>query len=313
MMIERVATALGARDLSVSGAKSDGMERLIAQARRMRLGERIDSRRPWGLREVLARLGKGAVMAAEETAETLAFLGETAAAFFRAMKHPKRLRWPATVHAMEKAGLDSMPILCTLSFFIGMVIAYMGVNLLRNFGAEVFTVELVAVAVLREFAVVITAVLLAGRTDSAFAAEIGAMKLNEEVDALKTLGLDPQDVLVLPRVIALVIMTPALTFAAMISGLVGGLLVLWTTLDMSPALALARIEQVVPLQHFWVGIIKAPLFGLVLAVVGCRHGLAVERDVTSLGARTTAAVVQSIFLVILLDAIFAIVYLELDV
>jgi phospholipid/cholesterol/gamma-HCH transport system permease protein len=181
------------------------------------------------------------------------------------------------------------------------------------FNASVFTVELVGIGMLREFGVVLTAILLAGRTDSAFTAQIGAMKMRQEIDAMRTIGLDPMEALVAPRLIALLVMTPLLAFAATLSGILGGLIAAWTSMDISPQMFLSRFQEVVPPRHFWVGIIKAPVFALVIAMVGCRQGMLVEEDVVSLGRRTTSAVVQAIFLVIALDAMFAILYYMLDV
>jgi phospholipid/cholesterol/gamma-HCH transport system permease protein len=166
---------------------------------------------------------------------------------------------------------------------------------------------------LREFGVVITAILLAGRTNSAITAQIGSMKMRQEIDAMRTIGLDPMEALVAPRLIALVVMTPLLTFAAMISGIAGGLIAAWLAMDISPIMFIRRFQDVVPEQHFWVGIVKAPVFALVIALVGCRQGLLVEGDVVSLGRRTTSSVVQAIFLVITLDAMFAIAYYILNV
>jgi phospholipid/cholesterol/gamma-HCH transport system permease protein len=213
---------------------------------------------------------------------------------------------------MEKAGLNALPIVMLLSFFIGMVVAYLGARILGDFGASVFTVELVAFSMLREFGVVITGVILAGRTNSAFTAEIGAMKMRQEIDAMRVIGIRPMDALVSPRVIAMLVMTPILTFAAMMAGMFGGLLVCWGALDISPAMFFARIAEVVPAQHFWVGFVKAPVFAVVLAVIACKQGLSVGGDVGSLGSRVTTSVVQGIFMVILLDAIFALWFLELD-
>jgi phospholipid/cholesterol/gamma-HCH transport system permease protein len=174
-------------------------------------------------------------------------------------------------------------------------------------------VELVGIGMLREFGVVITAILLAGRTDSAFTAQIGAMKMRQEIDAMRTIGLDPMEALVAPRLIALLVMTPLLTFAATIAGIAGGLIAAWSSMGISPVMFVRRFQEVVPEQHFWVGIVKAPVFAIVIALVGCRQGMLVEGDVVSLGRRTTSAVVQSIFLVIALDALFAIIYYQLNV
>jgi phospholipid/cholesterol/gamma-HCH transport system permease protein len=214
---------------------------------------------------------------------------------------------------MEEAGLDALPIVCFLSFFIGLVIAFIGANLLAMFNASVFTVELVGIGMLREFGAVLTAILLAGRTDSAFTAQIGAMKMRQEIDAMRTIGLDPMEALVAPRLIALVLMTPLLTFAATISGIGGGLIAAWTAMNISPQMFISRFQEVVPPQHFWVGIAKAPVFALVVAMIGCRQGMLVEGDVVSLGRRTTSAVVQAIFMVIALDAMFAVLYYMLNV
>lgn len=313
MAFDRILRRFGAEDFQTEKGDDSLLRQLLEMSRRAPSSTSARTKPRWTIERALEKIGRAGVGFRDEAVDTLAFVSEALTVSTRVVTRPDKFRWPSTFHIMETAGVDALPILTTLSFFVGLVIAYMGVNLLENFGAQVFTVELLAVAVLREFGVFITAILIAGRTDSAFAAELGAMKLNSEVDAIKTMGLDPMEVLVGPRVIALLVMTPLLTFAAMISGLAGGILVLWTSLDMSPAMTLARIHEVIPIQHFWVGMSKAPVFGLILAVIGCRQGLAVERDVQSLGARTTAAVVQSIFLIVVVDAIFAIAYLKLDI
>ncbi|MCW5725683.1 MAG: ABC transporter permease [Maricaulaceae bacterium] len=262
---------------------------------------------------VFARIGAGLEEVWLETIDTFGFLGRTLTTLGRSIVQPWRFRLTPTVHVMEHAGVNALPIIAVLSFFIGAVVAYMGANLLETFGAAVFTVELVGISVLREFGVLITAILLAGRSDSAFTASIGSMKMQQEVDAMRVLGLDPFEVLVIPRVIACVIMAPLLTFAAMIAGLFGGMIVAWSTLDISPAFFIARMNETLDWSHFWVGLSKAPVFGLVIAVIGCRQGLKVKGDVESLGLRTTASVVQAIFAVIVIDALFAMMYLELDI
>ena len=313
MAFDRILRRFGADDFETEQGDDTLLRQLLEMSRRAPASPTLRAKPRWTVNYALEKIGRAGIGVRDEAVDTFAFVGEALTVAARVATHPHKFRWPSTVHIMETAGVDALPILSTLSFFVGLVIAYMGVNLLQAFGAQVFTVELLAVAVLREFGVFITAILIAGRTDSAFAAELGAMKLNSEVDAIKAMGLDPMEVLVGPRIIALLVMTPLLTFAAMISGLAGGMVVLWTSLDMSPAMTLARIHEVIPIQHFWVGMSKAPVFGLILAVIGCRQGLAVERDVQSLGARTTAAVVQSIFLIVVVDAIFAIAYLKLDI
>jgi phospholipid/cholesterol/gamma-HCH transport system permease protein len=261
----------------------------------------------------LDRIGREMANLGEELLATLSFLGETLVVLGGLIKHPKRIRWVSVVAVMEQAGLNALPIIMLLSFFIGLVVAYLGATILGDFGAQVFTVELVAFSVLREFAVVITAVLLAGRTNSAFTAEIGAMKMRQEIDAMRVMGIDPMEALVAPRVIAMVVMTPILTFAAVMAGLFGGLLVCWGTLGVSLQMFFGRIAEGVPIQNYWVGLVKSPVFAFVLAIVACRQGLAVGGDVGSLGKRTTASVVQAIFLVILLDALFALWFLEMNI
>jgi len=287
--------------------------RLMAEMRR-RLAEcpaPEDSTRT--LLDVFARIGHGVEQAVHEMVASFAFLGRTMTTGFSVLLIPARMRWTSTIHLMETAGVDALPIISVLSFFIGAVVAFMGANLLETFGASVFTVELVGFSVLREFGVLITAILLAGRSDSAFTAAIGSMKMQQEIDAMKVMGLDPYEVLVLPRVIACVVMTPLLTLASMVAGVLGGMMVSWWTLDISPTFFLTRLQDTVDWTHFMVGMSKAPVFGLVIAIVGCRHGLQVGGDVESLGARVTTSVVQAIFAVIVLDALFAMLYLELNI
>ncbi len=185
--------------------------------------------------------------------------------------------------------------------------------MLRQFGAEVFAVELIGIAVLREFNILITAVLLAGRSASAFAAELGSMKMNQEIDAMKVMGVDPFEALVFPRFAALLFTIPLLTFVATLAGLAGGLLVTWSVLDLGPSFFLQRIVDSVGINQFWIGLSKAPVMAAVIAGIGCRQGLEVGGDVESLGRRVTAAVVHAIFAIILIDAIFALIYMEFDI
>ncbi len=287
-------------------------KQLLATARKA-LGEPAEAPERWhGLKGFLERVGRIMAAIGEEIVETIGFFGETMVVLGRVLANPRRLRWTSIVHVAESAGLNALPIVALLSFFIGLVVAYLGARILQDFGATVFVVELVTVSMLREFGVVITAVILAGRTNSAFTAEIGAMKMRQEVDAMRVIGIDPMEALVVPRMLAMLAMTPILTFAAMMAGMFGGMLVSWAALGVSPAMFIARISEVVPAQHFWVGFVKAPAFALVLATIGCKQGLSVGGDVGSLGTRVTSSVVQAIFMVILLDALFALWFLEMD-
>ncbi|MCC5982252.1 MAG: MlaE family lipid ABC transporter permease subunit [Oceanicaulis sp.] len=267
----------------------------------------------YGLHRLMERIGAGVEDFASEAWDTFAFFGRTLSTLAASLLNPSRLRLTPTIYLMETVGINALPIIATLSFFIGAVVAFMGANLLETFGAAVFTVELVGIAVLREFGVLITAIMLAGRSDSAFTASIGSMKMQQEIDAMKVIGLDPYEVLVIPRVIACVVMAPLLTLAAMLAGLFGGCLVAWATLDISPNFFIARLQSTIDWTHFLVGMSKAPVFGLIIAIIGCRQGMKVGGDVESLGARTTASVVQAIFAVIVVDALFAMMYLELDI
>ncbi len=225
---------------------------------------------------------------------------------------PKKLRLTSVVHHMETAGLDAVPIVSLLAFLIGAVVAFIGARTLQSVGAEVFIVESVAIGVMRELGVVLTAILIAGRSGSAFTAEIGSMKANEEIDAMRTLGLDPIEVLVIPRVLALVLMMPFLTFIADVMGIFGGLLVAWAFLDISPGMFFTRMAEMVPISNFWVGMIKAPVFAFVIGLIGCHEGLNVEGSAESVGTHTTQSVVEAIFAVIVLDAAFALFFMEIN-
>lgn len=261
---------------------------------------------------MVERLGRGAVDSYLDALSVLSFVGLTITRAAAAASKPRSLRWTSIVHHMEEAGLNAVPIIGLMSFLIGCVVAFMGAKILRQFGADVFVVELVGLAVLREFGVLLAAILIAGRSGSAFTAQIGAMKLREEIDALRVLGLDPVDILVIPRVIALVIMLPVLAFIGAMLGMVGGMLTAWLTMDISPVLFVTRTQETIVMSNFWVGLIKAPFFAFVIAVIGCFQGMEVSGSAESLGQRVTLSVVQSLFLVIVLDAFFAMFFLEID-
>ena len=299
--------------IAIRGEHTNAM-RLLQAARKSYAGPAPPPRHFQGLKGFFDLTGRAMVSIADEIVETVGFFGETLVTIGKQIVNPRLVRPVSIVNVMEKA-LHHEPkqrYVMLLSFFIGMVVAYLGARILADFGATVFVVELVAISMLREFGVVITAVILAGRTNSSFTAEIGAMKMRQEIDAMRVIGISPMDALVVPRVIAMLLMTPILTFAAMMAGMFGGVLVCWGALDISPAMFLGRFQEVVPAQHFWVGFVKAPAFALVLAVIACKQGLSVGGDVGSLGSRVTTSVVQGIFMVILMDAIFALWFLEMD-
>lgn len=274
--------------------------------------DRPKARRAYGFSAALARLGRAVHKDAGEVVALVSFLGENLVKLGRTVLQPRRFRLTSTVFHMEQVGLDAVPLVALLSFLVGAVIAFLGAQILADFGATIFVVELVSIAFLREFGVLLTAILLAGRTASAFTAQIGAMVSREEVDAIRTLGLDPVELLVLPRLIALLVMLPLLTFIAMVSGLLGGLAVGVFSLDIPPQAYLARMQQEMELRHFVIGMSKAPLFAMVIGLIGCLEGLRVEGTAQSVGERTTSSVVQTISLVIILDAFAAIWFMYMD-
>jgi phospholipid/cholesterol/gamma-HCH transport system permease protein len=257
---------------------------------------------------LLAHVGEAVVDLRDGAASTLGFIGVVVGTLARTLVRPGRLRFTALVSHMETAGVDAIPIVALISFLIGIVLAYQGADQLALFGAQIFVVNLVGVSILREIGILLTSIVVAGRSSSAYAAAIGSMKLAEEVDAMRALGLDPIERLVLPRVLALVLMLPCLVFISDLMGLFGGGLMAWVALDMPPVLYLERLQQAVSLSTFFVGLVKAPFFAFVIGVVGCRRGLEVKGSAESLGAQTTRAVVESIFLVIVLDAVFSIFF-----
>ena len=288
----------------------DSQKGLMYAAAEASMGMAPPSPKPWYT--PIEHIGEGAMHGLTELYDTLSFFGKFVLVFARLLIRPQRIKWKSVVSLIETVGLDALPIVMMLSFFIGAVIAFMGADLLQSFGAKVFVVDLVGIAVLREFAVLITAILLAGRSNSAFTAQIGSMKMRQEIDAMTVIGLNKEETLVVPRVIACLVAMPILTFFAMIAGLGGGMLVAWSQ-DISPTLFAARAKEVISIKHFWVGMVKAPTFALVIALIGCRQGFAVEGSVDSLGARTTTSVVQAIFTVIVLDAMFAMLFLQMNI
>ncbi|WP_296184980.1 ABC transporter permease [Pseudomonas sp. UBA1879] len=261
--------------------------------------------------QLLARIGSAVEVVWRDTLQLLGFVGLILQTFVTTMFRPRRWRTTSVIAHIEQIGLDAAPIVALLTFMVGAVVAFLGATVLKAFGATIFTVDLIGFSFLREFAVLLTAILLAGRTASAFTAQIGSMKANEELDALQTLGLSPTEMLVLPRVLALLISLPILTFLAMICGIVGGGVVCALSLGISPAMFLSLMQADIGVQHFLVGIVKAPIFAFFIAAIGCLEGFKVEGSAESVGAHTTSSVVQSIFVVIVLDALAAMFFMEI--
>jgi phospholipid/cholesterol/gamma-HCH transport system permease protein len=264
-------------------------------------------------RQIIIQLGKGAHDVRHEAVDLITFVGRAAHWTVAALIHPSRLRPASISRHIAETGIQALPIIGLMAVMIAIVIGYQGVAQLRPYGGEDFTINLVAVSVLREMAVLITAIMVAGRSGSAFTAEIGVMKTREEVDALEVMGIEPMQVLVVPRLIALVITLPLLTFFADIMGLIGGAAIAQFLLDVSPTQYLARLPQVVDGSDLFVGLFKAPVFAFFIAVVGCMHGLRVSASAESVGRETTRAVVKAIFLVLALDALFSVLFERLGV
>jgi len=257
---------------------------------------------------LLERTGKNIFAALQDGVELLNFLGIVTLASLRSLLQPRRIRLVPTISHIERVGIDSLPIVGLLAFLIGIVMAYQGADQLRRFGAEIFTVNLLGVSIFREMGVLMTAIVIAGRSGSAFAAQIGTMQVNQEVDAMRTLGLDPIDMLVLPRMTAMVIVLPLLTVYADIMAMTGGALMVIVALDIPLTQFLHRLNESVSLGTFWIGVVKAPVFGLLIALTGCREGLQVTGSAESVGTHTTRAVVISIFLVLVADALFSVLF-----
>ncbi|MFQ5774964.1 MAG: MlaE family lipid ABC transporter permease subunit [Kiloniellaceae bacterium] len=262
---------------------------------------------------VVLRVGEASLFVCREARDLVSFLGLTVIALVRLLLRPWRIRGVALASQMEQSGLNALPIVGLISFLIGVVLAYQGADQLARFGAQIFTVNLVGIGVLREMGIMLTAIMVAGRSGSAFTAQIGTMMVNEEVDAMRTIGLDPMEILVLPRILALVIVLPLLTFYADMLGLLGGAVMVTAVLDISFVRFARQISETVTMWSFWVGIIKAPLFGFIIGMVGCYEGLKVSRSAESVGRQTTRAVVESVFLVIVLDAVFSILFSVLGI
>jgi phospholipid/cholesterol/gamma-HCH transport system permease protein len=261
----------------------------------------------------LERIGRVTALLLSRVYDILGFTGLVTITILRMLRRPSRLRLTATLVQMEVVGLDAMPIVGLLSFLIGVVMAYQGADQLRRFGAEIYTVNLLGISILRELGVLLAAIIIAGRSGSAFTAQIGTMQVNEEIDALRTLGLDPIEVLVLPRLFGLGLTLPLIVFFADFMGILGGGLMSWAVLDINIPNFLTQLQSAITETTLWVGVIKAPFFASIIALVGCYEGLNVTRSAESVGRLTTQSVVESIFFVIVTDAAFSIVFSVLKI
>lgn len=307
-LLRRLSLRLEAAGLAVaySGASPDQLGLIDRMTPRERAALARPSVSPW--RALVEHIGEATIDSALEARDLVSFFGQTFTAFGRALLNPRRIRIISLLSHIEQIGLNAAPIVALLSFLIGVVLAYQGADQLRAFGAEIYAVNLLGVSVLREIGVLLTAILVAGRSGSAFTAEIGVMQVNEEVDAMRVLGLDVIDVLVLPRMMAVVIALPLLVFLSDIAGLCGGALMSMTALGMAMPQFLEQLQSAISFSTYWIGMVKAPAFAILIGLVGCYQGLKVEGGAESVGRLTTKSVVHAIFLVIIADAAFSIFF-----
>jgi phospholipid/cholesterol/gamma-HCH transport system permease protein len=260
------------------------------------------------MQRVVGQIGEAVVTAGSTLFGLVGFFGGTLLATWNVIRHPSRFRVNAVVQRFEVVGVSALGIIGLMSFLIGIVIAQQGSVQLRQFGMEMLTINLVGRLTFRELGVLMTAIMVAGRSGSAFAAQLGTMKLTEEIDAMRTIGVSPMEALVLPRTLAVVVMMPLLGFYSSVVAVIGGGFLCAVSLDIPPITFVQRLREVVPITDLWVGLLKAPVFGVIIALAGCFQGMQVKGNAEEVGLRTTSAVVQAIFLVIVIDAFFAVFF-----
>lgn len=290
---------------------SEEAKRLMALVAHGEDGVRVRPEPPNPVVRVVTEVGDATMLAWHTLTGLVAFFGAILITTWDLIRHPRRLRMNAIVHRFELVGVKALGIIGLMSFLIGIVIAQQGAVQLQQFGAEAMTVNLVGRITTRELGVLMTAIMVAGRSGSAFAAQLGTMKLTEEIDAMRTIGVSPMEALVFPRMLAAIVMMPLLGFYATVVSIFGGGLFCWLSLDIPPITFVQRLQEVIPLTDLWVGLLKAPVFGAIIAMTGCFQGMQVEGNAEQVGLRTTAAVVQAIFLVIVLDAVFAVFFSQI--
>jgi phospholipid/cholesterol/gamma-HCH transport system permease protein len=298
------------RDGEIVGANDDH-EVLLKQVAQADQPVKVRPDPPSPFLRVLGQVGAATAEAGRTLIGLTGFLGAMLISLAFVIRQPRRFRFNAVVQRFEVVGVHAFGIIGLMSFLVGIVIAQQGAVQLRQFGAEVFTVNLIGRSSIKELGVLMTAIMVAGRSGSSFAAQLGSMKLAEEVDAMRTIGVSPMEALVLPRVFATVLMMPLLSFYAAVVAILGGGIFCWISLDIPPVTFVQRIREVVPITDLWQLLIKAPVFGLIIALAGCYQGMQVKADAEEVGLRTTTAVVQAIFLVIVLDAFFAVFFTEI--
>jgi phospholipid/cholesterol/gamma-HCH transport system permease protein len=307
-LLERLVRAFSARGCAtkVEGLKAD-YRSLVDDVHVVKL-EEPPVRRTNQLADALASIGRSIAAVGGSFGAFVNLLGALSVVIVRTLAQPRRLRFTSLVHQLDNVGWRGVPIIILITFLVGCIIAQQGIFHFSKFGADIYVVDMVGILVLRELGVLIVCIMVAGRSGSAYTAELGSMKMREEIDALQTMGFDPIEVLILPRILALVVGVPILTFLGSMAALYGGGLVCWLYGGIEPSIFIERLKEAISLDHFEVGMIKAPFMALVIGVVACVEGMNVQGSAESLGLQTTASVVESIFLVIVLDGLFAIFF-----
>ncbi|MFM8498872.1 MAG: MlaE family lipid ABC transporter permease subunit [Chakrabartia sp.] len=306
-IIQRFVERTGAK---VVGASEDAV-RLMSLVHATERDVRVRPEPAPAVVRVVSEIGEATLLAWQTLLGLIAFFGSVLIATWDLIRSPRRIRIDAVVHRFELVGVKALGIIGLMSFLIGIVIAQQGAVQLEQFGAEVLTVNLIGRITTRELGVLMTAIMVAGRSGSAFAAQIGTMKLTEEIDAMRTIGVSPIEALVLPRMLAAIIMMPLLGFYATLISIIGGGIFCWVSLEIPPITFVQRLQEVIPITDLWVGLLKAPVFGVIIAMTGCFQGMQVSGNAEEVGLKTTAAVVQAIFLVIVLDAFFAVFFTQI--
>jgi phospholipid/cholesterol/gamma-HCH transport system permease protein len=261
---------------------------------------------------IVTEVGEATIHLGRDGREILSFFGDVMLSLWQVVRFPDRLRVISIIDHIERAGLKAVPIICLMSFLIGGIVAQQGAYQLRKYGADLLVVNLVGIIVLRELGVLLAAIMFAGRSGSAYTAEIGSMKMREEIDAMRVMGLDPVEVLALPRLIALIIALPLVTVLSDLSALFGGMLVCWAYVDITPANFISQVQATIPVRHAFIGVVKAPFMAVIIGIIACIEGLRVRGSAESLGAHTTSSVVKAIFMVIVIDGIFAMIFTAMD-
>ncbi len=313
LLLNKTAIALRAKGLECALSSSDPLRAKLLEKSLPAPDKPATAQRHSALVALCNSIGRKFCEELDMTGQLIGFLGKFLITLGRLALHPRRMRWTSLVFHMEQTGLRAVPIVALLTFLIGMVVAYMGAEQLERFGAQIFAVNLLEVTVMREMAVLITSIVVAGRSSSSFTAQIGAMVANEEVDAMLSMGLDPGTLLVVPRVLALILCLPMLVFIADIMALLGGAAAIWYSIGMGFSDFVSQFHEVASLNNFFVGLVKTPFFALSIGLVGCFQGFRATSSAESVGLLTTVSVVESIFVVILLDALFAIFFTTIGI